>query len=231
MGQLTYAQMRLAYLQGTGDSPAAQEESYLHLSEGLRYVSSQVDVPESLALDESVVIKANTDRILTTGIDFKVYSISSISNTTDGTPMYPEPNGMDGRRLYLIAGGLPPTGNVVHWVRDGDYLFVRYMPTADTTLRIHGRRDPDPIAMENINEMSPLPSQYDWTIIRKAILNFKEIHPDDKKDEWLATLGDLRNQIAGGFQQISPRAEEDRTIRSTTRLRGYSPTPRSIRRV
>ena len=234
MGQLTYAKMRQFYLQGTGDSEAAQEESYDHLTEGLRKVSSQTDVPESEALDEQVTVKANTDRTLVSSIDFDAYAINDIYNVTDGVPMYPEPNGASGRRLYLIAGGLPPIGNVTHWVRDGSYIFVRYMPGSDTVLRIRGRRQSSPITMSNLNEVSPLPAQYDWPIIWSAILNFVNLHDAPTgvtAEEWLAKANKLRASIQDGMQKIEPRVEEDRTIRSTTRLRGYSTAPRSIRRM
>lgn len=232
MGLLTHAQARKLYLQGTGDSQAAAEEWETHLTQGLRTIHSRVDLPESGALDESVIVSANTDRVLVSHIDFDVYSISSISNSTDNTPMYPEPNGADGRRNYLTVGGFPPAGNVTHWVRDGVYLFVRMMPTVSTTLRIRGREGSPHVTAANMNETSPLPAQYDMPYVWASILSYMSIHDAPEGVDpaaWAAKKQGLKDDIADGFAVVSPRAEEDRTIRTTTRLSGYSLRPRSRR--
>lgn len=234
MGQLTYAQMRMQFLQGTGDSEVAKEECYLHLTEGQRQICAKADLPESMKLDESVVISANTDRTLMANVDFDVFAIQSVSNSTDGVPMYPEPNGADGRRRYLVVNGLPPAGNITHWARDGRYLFVRNMPSVDTTLRLHGHSQPGAVTIGNLNEQSPLPAQYDYPIVWASIINFCTLHTQAPEGidqaTWSAKIPTLQQAIQNGMQTVQPRAEEDRTISRTSRLAGYRTTPRSLRR-
>ncbi len=232
----TWAQLRLLYVQGVGESPGAKEEAWTHLSNAYRDIATdpRVNVPELNAIDTSVSITADTDVVTVATIDFSVFAILDGFNVTDGVPIRPEPAGMIGRNRFLETTGKPPSGNVTHYMRDGSSIYVRNMPSVATTLKFRIMRQVADVTAADVNSSPLTPSQYDMAIVQSAISNYYALHPR----EAIATEGDRTVMLSQKSRQEverildqrrQPMAEEDRSRVGTTMLRGYSFSPRSRR--
>lgn len=226
----TWESLRRLFLTTCGDAAAAREEAWTHLSKGYRQVFNDeaVDVPELSAIDEEVVVAADADYIAMTDINFSVFGIQNVFNKTDGRPLDPEPGGMEGRDRFLTSTGTPPAGSITHYMRDGQRLYVRNVPTTETTLIVRVRREVPPLGDADI-EGSPLtPTHLDHAIVFYAAASFFSLHPrmhegkpmpDDERYRGLA-----KAEILG---QVSPRVVEDKARRREHyRLSGYDLGPR-----
>lgn len=223
---MTWAQIRLAFLQAVGDSEAARDpnELYIHLSEGYREVASRVDVPELSAVDEAVVVKSGSDFVDVGNVDFDIYALLDVYNVTGNYPMYIEPAGMTGRNRFLSSNGQPPSGSVTHWQRDGSRVWVRNTPSADTTLRLRVRQQTPTITSAMLNDRPITPPQYDMAVVFAAVENFYNLHPKIESDGNQQVILSQKYQAAKEAKLAAPRdvrVEEDRAHAETMRLRGY----------
>jgi len=223
---MTWAQIRQLFLQAAGDSEAAREELYLHLSEGYREVASRVEVPELAAIDSSVIVTALNDYVDVSTVDFEVYALLDVYNVTGNYPMYIEPAGMTGRNRFLSTGGQPPQGSVTNWQRDGARIWVRNTPTVDTTLRLRVRQQTPTITAAMLNGRPITPPQYDVAIVFAAAENYYNLHPkvDSTGGDGQQVILSQKYQTAKEAKLAAPkdvRVEEDRAHAESMRLRGY----------
>lgn len=233
---MTWAQILKRYIAACGDTPAARDEAFDHLTEGGRAVANDAalaELPDLMGIDESVVITADTDNALISTIDLNVFAIQNVFNKTEGFPMNPEPGGMIGRQRYLETTGLPPSGSVTHYVRDGVRLYVRQTPTANTTLMVRVRRAVVTLTNSDLN-LSPItPPQYDEAIIFHAAANYFLSHPrEDVAGEGQPSFSQKYLAAAAlklVTPKVAPAVEDKARINETMRLRGYSLQPRSFR--
>ena len=225
---MTWAQIRLAYLQAVGNTPAADQEAWLHLTQGQRIVWGRVDVPEVAVVDPSFALTINQDYVELSGLDQQAYAILDVFNVTDGTPCYPEPGGMTGRNAYLDSTGKPPVGIVTRYQHDGTRLWLRDTPEAATTLRVRLRRQPPVLSDADLNSSPILPSQYDWATIWAAAENYYLGHEVPVDGQELPSAR-FNRAFEKSLQTtaVNPRVEEDRAQRQTMRLAGYSLRRRS----
>lgn len=226
---MTWNLIRKLFLQAVGDNASAREEAWLHLTQALRLVTTDpaVDVPELAVIDDTFVITASTDFTEMASLDFDSFAILDVFNKTKGYPIDPEPGGMTGRRRYLDTTGKPPAGEVTHYVRDGTKLYVRSLPSENTTLIVRARRQVSALSDADLNTSPITPEQYDWPIIYHAASNYFSVHPaagEDGPDMAERFAARAKNQI-GGLQNV--RAVEDKPHRGTMRLRGYRLSPRT----
>jgi hypothetical protein len=232
---MTWAQIRKRYISACGDTAAAREEAWDHLTEGGRAVANDpalAELPELMGIDESVVITADTDNALISAIDLNVFAIQNVLNKTEGFPVNPEPGGMIGRQRYLGTDGLPPSGSVTHYVRDGVRLYVRQTPTVNTTLMVRVRRAVVTLTDSDLN-LSPItPSQYDEAIILSAAANYYLAHPKENnlgEGQLMSKKYADAAALKMAVPKIAPAVEDKARIHETMRLRGYSLRPRSFR--
>jgi hypothetical protein len=229
---LTWAQIRRHFLQIVGDNAAGREECWLHLAEGQRDCASRVKVPELQAIDESVTVPSEMDRIAVTAIDFDVFAILDGFNVTDGREVHPEPGGMTGRRRFLTTTGKPPSGPITHYQRDGGDIYVRNTPSVDTVLRFRIRRQMPSLSDANLNDYPLLPAEYHMAIVFGAAQNFYQTHPRKEVLDGVAIDYAEKYRVSKEEKLVAPAqsvVEEDRSRRETFRLRGYRLGPRSRR--
>lgn len=220
----TWAQLRLAFLQGAGDSETARAEVWLHLSEGYREVASRLPVPELYGVDDSVVIPSGRDYFEVAGIDLDLYALMDVYNVTGNFPMYPEPAGMTGRNRFLSDNGKPPSGSVTNYQREGSRVWVRNTPSVDTTVRIHVRLQTPMLSMAMVNDIPLTPSQYDMAILFAALENYYNLHPKIEGEGSSQIILSQKYQSAKEAKlgaPTPPRVEEDKAHSETMRLRGY----------
>lgn len=222
---MTWAQLRLALLQGAGDSEAARAEAWLHLTEGYREVASRVPVPEMFTVDDGVIVPAGQDYVDVSVIDSDVYSIMDIFNVTGNFPIYPEPGGMTGRNRYLSDNGRPAAGAVTNYQRDGSRLWVRNTPSVATTLRVRLHQQTPQLDLSMANDSPLTPDQYDMAILFSALENYFNLHPRIEKIESGAMMSMSDKYRTSKEAKLAaptpPRVEEDKGRNETMRLRGY----------
>lgn len=219
---MTWAQLRVLYLQAVGNDASSREEDWTHLSEGHRDIGLLVDLPE-VNLQEDAVISSGNDFLFVSSLT-PLFAILDMSNITEGTPMYPEPGGMTGRRRYLTNTGQPATGSVTHYQRDTDRIWVRSTPTAATTIRIRMQRHLSDISDADLNDQPIVPPQYHMAIVYAAAEKYFLLHPK------IDMAGDIPVSKSETFKSAKVEAvtsrkaavvEEDRARVETMRLRGY----------
>lgn len=230
----TWADLRALYLQATDATPAAALESWSHLGEAQRALAGEIDVPELAAIDTTVVVVAGDDYVAVSNIDVTVFAIRDCFNMTERIPMYPEPAGMTGRRLYLSNDGKPDVAALTHYQRDGVRLYVRGTAAVDTTLRVRVQRQMPDLSASSAGEEPITPAQYDRALVHKAAELYFLIHPRDN-----AAGGDgsgprnsqeqerAYNKMVAS--QKSVPGEEAQAHSKVFRLSGFRPAPRSRR--
>ncbi len=221
---MTWGQLRIGFLQATGDSESAREEAYMHLSEGYREIASRVDVPEMNAIDSAVVVPAGADFVEVSTIDFETYALLDVYNVTGNFPVFIEPAGMTGRNRFLSNNGVPPSGSLTNFQRDGTKIYIRNVPTVDTTLRLRIRLQTPTITIALLNSRPITPPQYDMAILFAAVENFYNLHPRIEGEGSQQIILSQKYQAAKEAKLAAPadvRVEEDRSHSETMRLRGY----------
>lgn len=231
---LTFAQIRKFALEAMGGAEAAQEEVWDHISEGYRRVTIHpaVEVPQLSSIEE-ITVTAGLDKVLRSVTATDAFAVQSIFNKTSGYPLYPDPGGMIGRERYLQTTGTPPSGSVTNYTLDGNYIYVRNVPTVDTVLRIRSIIQVEPITESNVNDNPITPPQYDWAIVYAATANFYRIHPryaasnaDGSPGPNLADQYDAQmNSVLAVTKPVE--REQDRVRREVFTLAGYRAAPRS----
>lgn len=223
----TWASLHKLFLQTVGDSQAARDEAWTHLSEGYREVATRVDPPELAAIDESVALTIDQDYVNVSSVDLSVYAILDGFNVTDGCQIYPEPGGMTGRNRYLTDTGKPSAGNVTHYMRDGSRIYLRGTPDKATTLRFRVKQQTPTLTLANANDSPLTPPQHDMAIVFAAAESFYMVHPKTEMDGQTPVMLSQKFREAkqvklATVEALSPRVEEDRSRNETFRLRGYS---------
>ena len=206
-GNMTWGEIREAYLTAAGNSTAARQEAFAHLSQGFRWVVQTVDVPEVYGEAQIEVGKDPREPSESSNpfadfidLDVNVHSIFRVFNLTIGAPVYREPSGIRGRDRYIDrftqrvttpGSGLssvepkPPPGQVRWWVRHGQRIYIRDTPAPSTiaeldgtTLRISYRVAVDAITQDDINDHPFTPAHYDWAIVHKSAGFYYKAHRD-----------------------------------------------------
>lgn len=223
---MTWAQLRMAYLQATGDETAGRQEGWMHLSEGHRDIGLLIDLPE-VNVQEDLTITAGNDFFFVASLS-PLFAVLDMSNITEGMPMYPEPGGMTGRRRYITSTGQPATGSVTHYQRDTDRIWVRSTPTVATTVRVRLQRHLDDITDSNLNEQPIVPPQYHMAIVYAAAEKYFLLHPKTEGSivgDKVVPVDLAEKYKAAKIEAVASRksavAEEDRPRSETMRLRGY----------
>jgi hypothetical protein len=241
---MVFRDIRELYRQATQEDPRADQAWTLHLTEGYRKVASMLDVPELRQPEASFVIQEDP---ATSGeyldyfdTDADVYAISNLFNATSGQTMHPEPGGMAGRDRYLEPTGddtsrpRPPAGEVTHWTRQGNRIYVRDRPKISTRIEIRFHIQVPLLSESMLEEHPRTPDQYDLAIAQAAAESFYSVNPAINRMS--PEGGGLWSQFFGGeasrkvAEPKDPRALEDRTSQEVWRLAGYSTSPRSGRR-
>lgn len=230
-----WASLQYLFLQATGGTPRALHESWSHLSEAYRLLAAEIDVPELAAIDETVTVTAGNDYVDVSGIDYTVYAILDVFNKTAGTPMFPEPSGMTGRRLYLETTGKPAEGTLTHYQRDGSRLYVRGTAAVNTTLMVRVQRQMPDISAADSASAPLTPQQYDRALVHKAAELYYLLHPDENSVSQGERSFQQSTKHRDAFDSLaarpkSPRVEEAAARVSRFRLDGFRLTPRSRRR-
>jgi hypothetical protein len=235
---MTWAQLRRLFLQATGSTPDAMEETWVHLSYGQRRVANTpgIDVPE---LYKTVTVTAPTgiDYIPLANLGVDVFSIASGQNISRGYPIYPENSGMMGRMKYLQPDtNQPPLGQVSNYERDSDSIWLRNTPDEDTLLAFRVMIQVPELDESDINDSPLLPEHVQMAIVQAATANYYSLHREENTvmgaNGQPAGLHSTRfeNQFLATISQPkSSRAEEDRPRRQTMRLAGYQIGPKSRR--
>jgi hypothetical protein len=224
---MTWAQIRMAFLQAAGDSEQAREEAALHVSEGYREIAAGSDVPELAAIDSLVPVPAGVDYTDVAAVDFSVYALLDAYNVTGGYPLYPEPGGMTGRNRFMGTTGIPPLGTITNYQRDGGRIYWRNTPASDAQIRLRVRLQTPTItlAADTLNESPITPAQYDMAIVWAAAESYYTLHPKNEVDGAQAPTP-LSQKYRDAKQAklsvvVNPRVEEDRAHSEVMRLRGY----------
>lgn len=241
---LTFREIRELYRQATQEDPRADQGWAIHLTEGYRSVGSALDIPELRQPEAYFVIEAdpvNAGEFLDYfDADCDVYAISNLFNSTSGEPMYPEPGGMVGRDRYLEPTGddttrpRPPAGEVTHWTRQGNRIYVRDRPEVSTRIEIRFHIQVPALTEAMLDDHPRTPAQYDLAIAQAAAESFYSVNPSINRMS--EEGGGLWSQFFGGeatrrlARPKDPRGIEDRTAREVWRVAGYNPAPRGGRR-
>lgn len=230
------------YTQMAGDTPVAYQERHLHLADAQRLIAGEVDVPELAAIDASVTVLAGADYVETSGIDYSVYAVLDVFNVTEGIPMWPEPGGMTGRRMYLEqATAKPAVASLTHYQRDGTKLYVRGTAEGNTTIQVRVQRQmPDLVDADLLTGDPILPPQYDRALAHRAAGLYFLTHPRENRVTGTGEGGEgeggfmqsrehegAANRLVAGVK--SPRVEEDRARGERFRLSRFRAAPRSRR--
>lgn len=235
-----WANILKLYVQMAGDTPVAYQERHLHLADAQRLIGGEVDVPELAAIDTSVTVLAGADYVETSSIDYSIYAVLDVFNVTEGIPMYPEPGGMTGRRMYLEqATAKPAVASLTHYQRDGTKIYVRGTAETNTTIQVRVQRQmPDLTDADLLTGDPILPQQYDRALAHRAAGLYFLTHPRENRATGEGSEG------ADGFMQSqahegaasrlvagvkSPRVEEDRARNERFRLSRFRAAPRSRR--
>lgn len=236
MAGLTWGEMATMFLESVGDTAASQREKWIHLTEGYRRVASQLDIPELTQPDAQVTIDENPSSAGTyldyVEVDCDLSAIRSIFNVTAGHPIKIEDGDGHGRDRYLLAGALPPEGEVTKAVRMGNRIYVRDRPKVETTLKfIFKVQVPD--LDDSFEAKHPLiPAQYQMSIVHKARESYYALHPDRNEGGFIS--GAAAREAGAQAHAIlatteDPKGYEDRAKRGRFRMRGVRFSPRSFR--
>lgn len=230
----TWKALRDLAIQACGGTPRAENEMWSHLSEAHRLLASQLDVPELASIDTDVLITSGTDNVAVSTIDFSVFAILDCFNKTDRIPMFPEPFGMSGRRMYLEETGLPPAGSVTHYCRDGSKLYVRETPTEDTTIMVRVQRQMPDLSSADATSAPITPQQYDRALVHKAAELYYLLHPNENVITDGQRTTQQSDKHSGAYDRLiqtpeSVRAKENMARVGRFRLTGFRITPRSRR--
>ena len=226
---LTWGQIRKYYLSGCGETPAAVNEAFDHLTEGLRRVCSSVEIPQIYATkDYSVASGADS-----VTLDSDCHHVSTVFNKTKGIPCHEEPDGMGGRnRLLAATTGKPYAGDVTHWWRDGAKLLVRGTAPETTILTVRYMLQVPQVTEADINGRPITPEHYDFAIVHGAVTSYLAVHPADivmvDQERHLTNL-QIATQEFGKATQGPKQVykEENRQRYESQKMPGYWTTPRS----
>jgi hypothetical protein len=235
---MTWSELAELFVRGTGEGGIAEIEKWTHLTEGYRRVAShpRVEVPEltnpdaTFTIEESAPDAADWPDYFETDCD--VYAIKSLTNETEGFPMYPESGGLTGRQRFLEPGGEPPRGGVRWWAREGTRIYVREAPAADTTIRIRFKVQVPQLDATYEDKHPLTPPQYELAILHAALESFYAVHkpPAEEGVPALAVAREHAGQAESIIaRSVDPRAIEDRSRHQRIRLAGYRFTPSSRR--
>lgn len=237
---MTWAQIRKLYLSACGGATAADQEWPVHLTQGYRRVASELDVPELHQPEASADVKedpANPGTYLDyVEMDCGVYQIDSVVNLTKGIIMYPEPKGIVGRNQYIVETtgtyGMPPKGDVTHYLRRGNRLLVRDRPRdgEPVKLAVHFKIQVPDVTADDLNSHPLTPSQYDMAIVHRAAESFFLMHKEANKPSGAGEPPPsvLHYEAANNalVRSQDPKVEEDRPRNETIRVAGYRLRPR-----
>jgi len=241
-GDMTWGEIRNAYLGCCRQSVAAQQEAWAHLTQGLRLVVQAADLPEVYQAEATVDVPADPlDATLFADyveLDCDVYHVDSIVNLTDGAPVFHEPSGMPGRDRYIdestTTRGKPTDGQVRYFTRKGNRIYLRDTPTAATKLLVRFRAHPPVLTESDVAKHPITPPHLDWAIVYYSAHNFYSAHPQLNQS---AEPG-AQKPSAFYFSQAEsslirpkqPEAEEEKTAYTAQRLAGFRASPRGWRR-
>ena len=248
-GNMTWGQIRRSYIEAAGDSTAARQESFAHLTQGFREVVQFADEPE---LFSEMVYEVPEDPLIPDQfqdfieIDENIYHIDSFFNLTVSAPVYLEPSGMQGRDRYIDANPdipttttedvrdhpKPPPGQVRWYWRHGSRIYLRDSPDRKTKLRIRWKVQPDAIVEADINDHPFSPAHLDWAIVWKSAANYYKAHRDQNMPvEGGPLLSQYYDTQADQLikRPVSVMGEEEKTSFHRIRVAGYRITPRTRR--
>lgn len=163
------------YLEGCGNSPAAASEKFLHLKQGIQYVTSRVELQE---LDNP-----DTEKFTVPGQDYvdlppDFVNLITVVNVTTGYKLRGEPNGFRGRMSFVEPEtGMPPEGEPTHWVTANNRLYLRDTPDEIYTLKIVAKSVDHFPTQETYNVEIPIDPQFHLAVVYAAIVSFLTIHP------------------------------------------------------
>lgn len=239
---MTWTNLAMIYREACENAVEASVQQWVHLTHGQRQLQRRLDLPEMFQ-DEAFVSVAQDPQCPGEYLDYiendeDVHHIDSIVNGRVGEKIDPEPDGMPGRDRYLTdthpTGRLrPPEGEVRWYVRQGNRIWLRNRPTEETPLVIRYFRQAKQLSAADVNLHPVSPPQYDTCIAFFAAHQFFATNPaantqhgasgQSKADYF---LGLAENELQRG---LSPKAEEQKAQRSTSRVAGFSFRARSAR--
>lgn len=236
-GNMTWAQLREAFLKIAGDSSGAKNECYAHLTAGYRELVRRIDLPETFKESADITVAANTDFfvVLTELTDrYELHAIDSVYNVTDGRPIEPEPSGYAGRDRFLLEStNKPPTGQVRFYVRYGPNVYLRDTPNASTKIRVRYHMHAPTISGADLNNNPETPPHLDWAIVHLAAMSYFEGNPEQDRPVGENQPPPSQKHLASAQRIISPpdevhvKLEENQNTTHKQRVAGYRFSPRS----
>ncbi|HBY61917.1 MAG TPA: hypothetical protein DEH78_19020 [Solibacterales bacterium] len=228
---MTWKEIRNIYLVSAGNSTQAIEQSWYHLSNAYRRVCAELDVPEVYGPELQFTTVSGQDWVATpdSGTFDSLYSIYSGFNKTRGFPLELEPEGFRGRNRLRTTTGMPPSGDVTHYVRMQDKIWLRNTPNGAHVLLFQTRFQPADLSDSDLAGEPRLPVQYHQAIIAEAAANYYRTMPEDV--EGVASPDLLHSaqfeRTARGLMitQAAPSQEDHHNRRYSLRVAGYRVTP------
>lgn len=228
---MTWKEIRDIYLVSTANATLAIEQAWYHLSNGYRRTCAELDIPEVYGPELQFTTVANQDWVATpdTGSFDSLYSIYSGFNKTRGFAIEIEPQGFRGRNQLRTTTGKPPSGDVTHYVRVGDKIWLRNTPTGAQVLLFQTRFQPADLSDSDLTGEPRLPAQYHQAIVAQAAVSYYETVPEDARDlsspDLLQSAQFERTARRLMMTQAAPSQEEHHNRRHTLRVAGYRVTP------
>lgn len=219
----SWRELRSLFIRATGEQQNAIHESWDHLTFAYRDICARKELPELYQPDARTSTTASQDYIAT---DVDLYSIHSIVDLSNGRHLEREPEGNQGRRMFIAATtGMPPEGDPQFYVRSGNRIYLRPTPPDERELQLVYRFHPAELAEADLDLYPITPPQYDEAILWLALYRFYLLHPHENPD---GSLDHNRAEVLRQQAELrlvepkNPPGEEQRSMRSYVRQPGYS---------